>query len=356
MKVLVTGGMGYIGSHTCIALSEAGITPVIFDNLSNASRRVLDQLAILTGCAPEFIQGDINDAVALEHALRTSQAQAVLHFAASKAVGESTALPLSYYRNNVAGTLTLLEVMAKVAVHSMIFSSSATVYGDPAYLPLDEQHPIRATNPYGWTKVMTEQILQDYCRAKPEFLAVSLRYFNPVGAHPSGLLGESPQGIPNNLLPFVAQTAVGRRPFVSVYGDDYPTPDGTGVRDYLHVMDLAQGHVAALLQHHQRGEPSSAALAQTGFHPYNLGTGQGYSVLEVLNAFSRSAGKDIPFQRAPRRPGDIACNYANTSKAEQLLQWRAKCSLQQMTDDTWRWQSKYPQGLDSTDELSNENI
>jgi UDP-glucose 4-epimerase len=340
MKVLVTGGMGYIGSHTCIALHQAGITPIIFDNLSNASVKVLDQLETITGCRFEFIQGDIADADALEQALRHSQASAILHFAALKAVGESTAQPLRYYRNNVAATINLLEVMQKVGVHQLIFSSSATVYGDPQYLPLDEQHPIRATNPYGWTKVMTELVLQDLCLAWPQLLAVSLRYFNPVGAHPSGLLGESPQGIPNNLLPFVAQTAVGRRPFVSVYGTDYPTPDGSGVRDYLHVMDLAQGHVAALLQHQ----------TDSGFHPYNLGTGQGYSVLEVLQAFAKSAGKDIPYQLAPRRPGDIACNYANASKAQQLLQWTASHSLQQMTDDTWRWQSNYPQGLEFADE------
>ncbi|MFN6970843.1 MAG: UDP-glucose 4-epimerase GalE, partial [Rheinheimera sp.] len=222
MKVLVTGGMGYIGSHTCVALLEAGITPIIFDNLSNASRKVLDQLQAITGQTVAFIQGDIADAKALELALVESGASAVLHFAALKAVGESTAQPLRYYRNNVAATVNLLEVMQQVGVQQLIFSSSATVYGDPEYLPLDEQHPIRATNPYGWTKVMTEQVLQDLCQADPQFLAVSLRYFNPVGAHPSGLLGESPQGIPNNLLPFVAQTAVGRRPFVSVYGTDYP--------------------------------------------------------------------------------------------------------------------------------------
>lgn len=336
MKVLVTGGMGYIGSHTCVALLEAGITPIIFDNLSNASRKVLDQLQAITGQTVAFIQGDIADAKALELALVESGACAVLHFAALKAVGESTAQPLRYYRNNVAATVNLLEVMQQVGVQQLIFSSSATVYGDPEYLPLDEQHPIRATNPYGWTKVMTEQVLQDLCQADPQFLAVSLRYFNPVGAHPSGLLGESPQGIPNNLLPFVAQTAVGRRPFVSVYGTDYPTPDGSGVRDYLHVMDLARGHVAALL-HHQTDH---------GFHPYNLGTGQGYSVLDVLKAFSTSAGFDIPYQVAPRRPGDIACNYADASKARQQLQWTAGHSLQQMTDDTWRWQTNYPQGLE----------
>ena len=336
MKVLVTGGMGYIGSHTCIALHQAGITPVIFDNLCNSSVRVLQQLTRITGETFAFIQGDINDADAVEQALRHSGASAVLHFAALKAVGESTTLPLTYYHNNVAGSVTLLQTMQKVGVRQIIFSSSATVYGDPEYLPLDEQHPIRATNPYGWSKVMTEQILQDLCHADPQFLAVSLRYFNPVGAHPSGLLGESPQGVPNNLLPFVAQTAVGRRPFVSVYGTDYPTPDGSGVRDYLHVMDLAHGHVAALLRH----------LTDQGFHPYNLGTGQGYSVLEVLKAFSTSAGFEIPYQQAARRPGDIACNYADASKAQQQLQWTAGYSLQQMTDDTWRWQTNYPQGLD----------
>lgn len=343
MKVLVTGGMGYIGSHTCVALLEAGITPVIFDNLSNASSKVLDQLKTITGQTVAFIRGDIADPKALKLALMDSGISAVLHFAAAKAVGESTAQPLRYYRNNVAATLTLLEIMQQAGVQKLIFSSSATVYGDPEYLPLDEQHPIRATNPYGWTKVMTEQILQDLCKADPQFLAVSLRYFNPVGAHPSGLLGESPQGVPNNLMPFVAQTAVGRRPFVQVFGYDYPTPDGSGVRDYLHVMDLARGHVAALLQH-QSHQPSGQAAQ--GFHAYNLGTGQGYSVLEVLKAFSASAGFDIPYQLAPRRPGDIACNYADASKAQQQLQWTAGHSLQQMTDDSWRWQTNYPQGLD----------
>lgn len=340
MKVLVTGGMGYIGSHSCIALYEAGITPVIFDNLVNSSIKVLEQLKKITGTSIEFIEGDVSDAVALEQALRQTNASAVLHFAALKAVGESTEQPLRYYQNNVAATLTLLEAMQKVGVNKIIFSSSATVYGDPQYLPFDEQHPLRATSPYGWSKIMAEQVVNDLCCAASDFLAVSLRYFNPVGAHPSGLLGESPQGTPNNLLPFIAQTAVGRRPFVKVYGSDYPTPDGSGVRDYLHVMDLAKGHVAALL-HHQ---------ADKGFHTYNLGTGQGHSVLEVIRAFSVSAGKEIPFTLAPRRAGDVACYYADATKANQLLGWTAEHSLQQMTDDTWRWQSNYPQGLEYSDE------
>jgi UDP-glucose 4-epimerase len=340
MKVLVTGGMGYIGSHTCIALYEAGIMPVIFDNLANSSIKVLDQLKQITGHDFEFIQGDLADTEAIRQALRQTEASAVLHFAALKAVGESAAQPLRYYNNNVAATINLLEVMRDMGVNKLIFSSSATVYGDPQYLPFDEQHPIRAASPYGWSKIMTEQVLQDLCFASKEFLAVSLRYFNPVGAHPSGLLGESPQGIPNNLLPFIAQTAVGRRPFVNVYGSDYPTPDGSGVRDYLHVMDLAKGHVAALLYHQ----------ADQGFHTYNLGTGQGYSVLEVLRAFSISAGKEIPFKLAPRRQGDVASYYADASKARRLLGWTAQHSLQHMTDDTWRWQSNYPQGLEFADE------
>lgn len=335
MNVLVTGGMGYIGSHTCIALHKAGITPIILDNLSNASVKVLDQLEIITGKRFDFIEADIQDNDALLGALLKYNIKAVFHFAALKAVGESTVFPLSYYQNNVTGTVAMLKTMARTKVNKIIFSSSATVYGDPQYLPIDEQHPISATNPYGWTKVMVEQILADNCHANENSLAIALRYFNPVGAHPSGLLGESPLGVPNNLMPFIAQTAVGKRDFVNIFGDDYDTPDGTGVRDYIHIMDLAAGHVAAFLAHKE----------DSGFHAYNLGTGQGYSVLDVIKAFSTSANKEIAYEFAPRRAGDIASNYANASLAQTKLDWNAKLDLKAMTDDTWNWQAKYPEGL-----------
>jgi len=336
VKVLVTGGMGYIGSHTCIALDAVGITPVIYDNLSNASIKVLDQLEKITGKRFEFIQGDILDVERFSQALVSTNAQAVFHFAALKAVGESTEQPLRYYKNNVSGSIDMLAAMDKLNVTKIIFSSSATVYGDPQYLPLDEKHPISATNPYGWSKVMVEQAMQDLALANDKWLAIALRYFNPVGAHPSGLLGESPSGIPNNLMPFVAQTAVGKREFVSVYGNDYDTADGTGVRDYIHIMDLARGHVAAF-QSHQ---------AEQGFLAYNLGTGQGYSVLEMINAFSASSSIDVPYKMAPRRDGDIATSYADATLAKEKLGWVAELGLDAMTDDTWRWQSNYPKGLE----------
>ena len=336
MKVLVTGGMGYIGSHTCLALLDAGITPVIYDNLSNASIKVLDQLEKICGQRLEFIEADIRDSAALCDAITGTGSEAVFHFAALKAVGESVEQPLRYYQNNVAGTLSMLELMTELGVKQIVFSSSATVYGEPQYLPLDEQHPISSTNPYGWSKVMVEQALKDLCLADPEWLGISLRYFNPVGAHPSGLLGESPRGIPNNLMPFVAQTAVGKREFVSVFGDDYPTEDGTGVRDYIHIMDLAEGHVAAF----------TAKQNARGFLPYNLGTGQGYSVLQLIEAFSKSSGVEVPYKIVGRRQGDIASNYADASLAEKELGWRAKLGIEAMTDDTWRWQTKYPNGME----------
>lgn len=337
VKVLVTGGMGYIGSHTCIALHEAGITPVIFDNLSNSSEKVLTQLHRITGQHFEFIRGDIRDTEQLKNVFANDYFDAVFHFAALKAVGESTEVPLRYYQNNVSGTATMLEVMNQANIKKVIFSSSATVYGEPQYLPLDEQHPISATNPYGWTKVMVEQVLQDLCQADASWLAISLRYFNPVGAHDSGLIGESPNGIPNNLMPFIAQTAVGKRDVVSVFGDDYDTADGTGVRDYIHIMDLAQGHVDAYL-HHKNDQ---------SFHPYNLGRGTGYSVLEMIKAFSESAKKEIPYKLVARRTGDVACNYANAEKAANTLNWHAKYNLKDMTDHTWQWQTNYPNGLEN---------
>ncbi|MFT5297347.1 MAG: UDP-glucose 4-epimerase [Colwellia sp.] len=336
MKVLVTGGMGYIGSHTCIALCEADITPVIYDNLSNSSVKVLQQLKVITGKDIEFIKGDISDKTLFSQTLVDHDICAVFHFAALKAVGESTEKPLQYYQNNVSGTVTMLEAMNSVGVNSLIFSSSATVYGDPTYLPIDEKHPISATNPYGWTKVMVEQILNDTCCANEDFLSIALRYFNPVGAHPSGLLGESPNGIPNNLMPFIAQTAVGKRDFINIFGNDYETKDGTGVRDYIHIMDLAIGHVAAFLTHEE----------DSGFLAYNLGTGAGYSVLDVIKAFEKSSNKPVPYKFALRRAGDIACNYADASLAKVKLGWTANLDLQSMTDDTWNWQSKYPNGME----------
>ena len=336
MRILVTGGLGYIGSHCCIALHQAGFHPVIYDNLSNSSRLVLDQLEKICGQRFDSIEADLLDATALQQAFVQYQPEAVFHFAALKAVGESVQQPLRYYQNNVGGTLNLLQQMQQAGCPRLIFSSSATVYGDPQFLPLTEQHPLGATNPYGWTKVMAEQMLQDLCHSKPGFLAIALRYFNPAGAHPSGLIGEDPRGIPNNLMPYVAQTAVGRRPFVSVYGQDYPTPDGTGVRDYIHVMDLAEGHVAA----YQR------LRAQTGFHAFNLGTGKGDSVLQLIATFSAAAGREIPYQFSARRPGDIAASYADAGKALQQLGWRTRYDLGRMAEDSWRWQTQYPHGLE----------
>lgn len=340
MRILVTGGLGYIGSHCCLALHQAGFTPVIYDNLSNSSRRVLDRLEQICSQRFDFIEADLLDNEALQQAFSQYRPAAVFHFAALKAVGESVQQPLRYYHNNVAGTLNLLQQMQQAGCQRLIFSSSATVYGDPQFLPLTEQHPLGATNPYGWTKVMAEQMLKDHCQAQAGFLAIALRYFNPAGAHPSGLIGEDPRGIPNNLMPYVAQTAVGRRPFVSIFGNDYPTPDGTGVRDYIHVMDLADGHVAAYQQ----------LTRQTGYHVFNLGTGKGDSVLQLIAAFSAAAGKDIPYQFSARRPGDIAASYADASKALQQLGWQTRHDLQQMAQDSWRWQTQNPQGLEPSDD------
>jgi len=336
LNVLVTGGLGYIGSHTCVALNQANINPIIVDNLSNSSLKVLKQLQQITGKTFTCYQGDIGDTSLINKIFDEHNIDAVFHFAALKAVGESTEFPVRYYQNNVAKTLTLIECMNKANVTKMVFSSSATVYGEPQYLPIDEKHPISATNPYGWSKVMVEQTLNDVCAADKNWLALPLRYFNPVGAHESGLIGESPKGIPNNLMPFIAQTAVGKREQVQIFGDDYETPDGTGVRDYIHISDLAQGHVDAFITHQN----------DTGYKPYNLGTGQGYSVLEMITAFSNAAKKDVPYKIAPRRPGDIACNYADASLAKQRLGWTAKLGLDDMTTDTWRWQTQYPNGLD----------
>ncbi|WP_041523998.1 UDP-glucose 4-epimerase GalE [Gilvimarinus agarilyticus] len=335
-EVLVTGGAGYIGSHVCVALIEAGFTPVIVDNFCNSKPLVVDRIAEVAGERPAVYEQDVNDRAALASVLSKHDIQAVMHFAGLKAVGESTEIPLTYYRDNVAGALTLCEAMADAGVWHLIFSSSATVYGDPASVPINEEFPRSATNPYGRSKLMIEQILEDAAAAPDSRWNVSLlRYFNPVGAHASGRLGEDPSGIPNNLVPYVAQVAVGKRPFLQVFGDDYPTPDGTGVRDYIHVVDLAAGHVAAL---------TKSLPLEPGCRAYNLGTGIGYSVLDVVRAFEQACGKSLPYQVMPRRPGDIAKCFADPAHARQALDWRAERDLAQMMQDSWRWQSQNPDG------------
>ncbi|EKO3449873.1 UDP-glucose 4-epimerase GalE [Vibrio fluvialis] len=337
MDVLITGGMGYIGSHTCVQMIAAGMTPIMVDNLCNAKAEVLNRIEALTGVRPAFYQGDIRDEAFLDSVFAKHDVQAVIHFAGLKAVGESVSKPIEYYDNNVNGTLVLVRSMRKAGVKSLVFSSSATVYGDPKIVPITETSPTGATtNPYGRSKYMVEQCLSDLVIAEPEWSITLLRYFNPVGAHPSGTMGEDPQGIPNNLMPFIAQVAVGRREKLAVFGNDYATPDGTGVRDYIHVMDLADGHIAAL----------QAVGTQAGLHIYNLGTGKGSSVLDMVNAFSQACGKAVPYEICPRRPGDIAECWASTEKAQRELGWQAKLSLADMTADTWRWQSNNPQGYD----------
>ncbi|MGL4381765.1 MAG: UDP-glucose 4-epimerase GalE [Vibrio sp.] len=337
MKVLVTGGMGYIGSHTCIQMIQAGIKPVILDNLYNSKATVLARIEQVTGVRPQFVAGDVRDQTLLVEVMQQQQIEAVIHFAGLKAVGESVQKPLEYYDNNVHGSLVLVAAMREAGVKSLIFSSSATVYGDPASVPITESFPTSATNPYGRSKLMVEECLNDFQRANPDWSITLLRYFNPVGSHPSGLLGEDPQGIPNNLMPFVAQVAVGRREHLSVFGSDYPTKDGTGVRDYIHVMDLADGHIAALQK----------VGTQAGLHIYNLGTGKGYSVLEMVKAFETAAGRAVPYQLVERRAGDIAECWADPTKAAQQLGWQATRTLDEMTQDTWRWQSNNPQGYPS---------
>ncbi len=335
MKVLVTGGMGYIGSHTCVQMLAAGIEPVILDNLCNSKTTVLDRIEALTQTRPVFYQGDVRDEALLNTIFSEHDIKSVIHFAGLKAVGESVDKPLEYYDNNVNGSLVLVRAMHNAAVKSLVFSSSATVYGDPEIVPITEDSPVGATtNPYGSSKYMVEGVLSDFFQSQPDWSVTLLRYFNPVGAHPSGTMGEDPQGIPNNLMPFIAQVAVGRREKLSVFGNDYPTPDGTGVRDYIHVMDLADGHIAAL----------KAVGQKSGLHIYNLGTGKGSSVLEMVAAFSQACGKPVPYELCPRRPGDIAECWASTAKAEQELGWKATRSVMEMTADTWNWQSKNPQG------------
>lgn len=335
MKVLVTGGMGYIGSHTCIQMIEAGIEPIILDNLGNSKVAVLDRIEALTQVRPVFYQGDIRDEAFLDIIFAEHTISSVIHFAGLKAVGESVAKPLEYYDNNVNGSLVLARSMRKANVKSIVFSSSATVYGDPAIVPITENSPTGATtNPYGRSKYMVEECFSDLFDAENDWSITLLRYFNPVGAHPSGTMGEDPQGIPNNLMPFIAQVAVGRRESLSVFGNDYPTPDGTGVRDYIHVMDLADGHIAAL----------KAVGEKLGLHIYNLGTGKGSSVLEMVEAFAQASGKPVPYTLCPRRAGDIAECWASTEKAEKELGWKATRNVMEMSADTWRWQSNNPKG------------
>jgi len=334
MNILLTGGAGYIGSHTCVALIEAGFTPVILDNFSNSHPAVLERLQQITGQAVACEKGDVLDTLWVRGVLQRHQIAAVLHFAGDKAVGESVAEPLKYYRNNIGGTVSLLEAMQSTACRTLVFSSSATVYGDPASVPITEAFARSHTNPYGHTKLVIEDILSAMQVADPSWQLGVLRYFNPVGAHPSGLIGEDPSGIPNNLMPFVTQVAIGKRPFLNIYGNDYPTPDGTGVRDYIHVQDLAEGHVAALQVLREKKKSFTV----------NLGTGQGNSVLEVVKAFEKASGRPIHYQMAPRRPGDVAQCYADPALAHCLLGWSAKRSLADMCADAWRWQSGNPEG------------
>ena len=359
--VLVTGGAGFIGSHTCVELLQDGYKVVIVDDLSNASAKVEDRIKTIVGPEAaanlELVIADVNDRDALEKIFSTHKIDRVIHFAGFKAVGESVSKPIEYYTNNLGNTLTLVDVMRNHGCKSIIFSSSATVYGDPDSLPLTEASPKKpATNPYGWTKWMIEQILTDLHTADPEWNVVLLRYFNPIGAHESGLIGEDPKGIPNNLVPYVAQVAVGKLAAVGVFGDDYPTPDGTGVRDYIHVVDLARGHVAALDWMGGKvgtGEPSGLGSIQgeaqadgsrRGVGIFNLGTGKGSSVLDVIHAFERACDKTIPYEIKPRRAGDIATNYAACDKAERELGWVAQYDLDRMCADSWRWQSMNPDG------------
>ncbi len=336
MRILVTGGAGYIGSHTCVELLQAGYQVVVVDNLSNSKAESLNRVQELSGKRLEFHQVDILDEAALEAVFQARAVDAVIHFAGLKAVGESVAVPLRYYHNNVSGTLVLLKVMNAFGVRHLVFSSSATVYGDPHRVPITEDFPLSATNPYGRSKLMIEDILRDLYQADRSWNIALLRYFNPVGAHPSGRIGEDPNGIPNNLMPYIAQVAVGKLPHLRVFGNDYPTLDGTGVRDYIHVVDLALGHLKAL----------ERLNTNPGLVTYNLGTGRGYSVLEVVAAFERASGRKIPYQIVERRPGDVAVTYADPSRANRELNWAAERGLDEMCADTWRWQSANPNGYE----------
>lgn len=328
MNVLVTGGTGYIGSHACVELMRCGHDVVVIDNLSNSKKSVLQRIERIKGKAPSFHGVDIRDRAGLEELFREYQFDAVIHFAGLKAVGESVEQPLRYYENNVGGSVNLFQVMEKFSVKTLVFSSSATVYGDPETVPIHEACPLSATNPYGRSKLMIEEILRDLAVSDPSWHIALLRYFNPVGAHSSGLIGEDPNGIPNNLLPYIAQVADGRREHLSVFGNDYPTSDGTGMRDYIHVVDLAAGHVRTL---------DKLARSQ-GVHAYNLGTGRSQSVLEMVKAFEKACGKPIPYRFSPRRPGDIAICYADPELAQKELGWKAEATVDQMCSDAWRWQ------------------
>ena len=338
MTVLLTGGAGYIGSHTAVELLNAGHNVVIADNYANSNPIVAQRITRITGKPVKCYEADAADPAALERVFQENAIDSVIHFAGLKAVGESVRLPLDYYRNNLDSTLALLAAMEAHGVRQLIFSSSATVYGKHAALPYREDAETGpCTNPYGWTKLFIEQILRDYAAAHPDFSVVLLRYFNPVGAHESGLMGEDPRDIPNNLMPYIARVAVGTLPYLNVFGNDYPTPDGTGVRDYIHVTDLATGHMAAL----------GYAAAHTGVEVFNLGTGTGYSVLDMVHAFSRACGKDIPYRIAPRRSGDIAACYADVTKAREVLGWSARLDIDDMCRSAWNWQSRNPNGYDS---------
>jgi UDP-glucose 4-epimerase len=339
LRILVTGGAGYIGSHTCVVLLAAGHDLVVVDNLSNSKYEAIRRVEGITGRSVTFHQTDLLDEPGLDAVFRRGPIDAVVHFAGLKAVGESVSQPLRYFHNNVTGTLMLCQVMQRHGVRTIVFSSSATVYGDPHAVPITEDFPLHATNPYGRSKLMIEDILRDLYRADPGWRVAILRYFNPIGAHPSGKIGEDPNGIPNNLLPYIAQVAIGRLPSLPIHGNDYPTVDGTGVRDYIHVMDLAEGHERAL-----------AKLEQTtGVHTWNLGTGKGYSVLEMVAAFERASGRKVPYQIGPRRPGDIAACYADPELARHELGWHSTRGLDEMCADAWRWQVSNPEGYAGTD-------
>lgn len=334
--ILVTGGAGYIGSHICVALIEAGYQVTVIDNLSNGKEEALHRVTEITGRAPGFVRADLRDHAVLATLFRDREFDAVIHCAGFKAVGESTQIPLEYYGNNLGGTLALCRTMAAAGVKKLVFSSSATVYGDPAAVPIREDFPTCATNPYGRSKLFIEEILRDLSQSDDTWNIALLRYFNPVGAHPSGRIGEDPKGIPNNLMPFIAQVAAGRQPRLRVFGDDYATPDGTGVRDYIHVADLARGHLMAL----------ERLSASPGVVTYNLGTGRGYSVLEMVRAFEQASGRAIPFTLVGRRPGDIAMCYADPALARAELDWSADFGIEEMVRDTWRWQSRNPDGYE----------
>ena len=337
MKVLLTGGAGYIGSHTAVELMNAGCDVVIADDLSNSCREVVKRIEELGKKTVRFYEIDVCSEDALEQVFSENDIDAVIHFAGKKAVGESVAKPLMYYKNNLDATMNLLEVMQRHDVNKLIFSSSATVYGVPKVVPIDEKQPTWCTNPYGWTKYMSEQIMRDVCAANPKLSIVLLRYFNPIGAHESGRIGEDPKGIPNNLMPYISQVAIGRREKLSVFGNDYDTHDGTGVRDYIHVVDLAKGHVAAI----------NKIKENPGVKIYNLGTGKGYSVLDVIHAFGKACGKEIPYEIKPRRAGDIATCYSDASLAKKELGWEAQYDIDEMCADSWKWQSMNPDGYNT---------